>query len=95
MHNPTVTKLESDKTRAVYRLEGGALHPAWAATLAPGSIPFCEITVYDGVLVGAFGGSVWPAAYPHLFIHGATSAQFPVNIRLSEEGQALLATVGA
>lgn len=53
-----------------FRVEGGTLRADWAASVRPGRVAWCEITVHDfdgAPWIGAFGGEVWPSAWPHLF----------------------------
>lgn len=95
MSAPTVTLVDSwecrpDLGRRVYRLEGGTVAPGWARE---GRAPWCEITIWmpnPGGYLGAFGGEVWPMAWPELFECGRGTAQSGPWTRLTRAGWALI-----
>ncbi len=64
--NPTISLLDSAQAmRDRFRLDGGTLTPDWAASTDKPA--WCEVSVYPDGFVGAYGGEVWPSAWPHLF----------------------------
>ncbi len=90
--------------RIRFRLEGGVLREDWAESLrrraegelAAGREPderaYCEITVAadptEGVPLLAYGGSVWPTAWPELF---AVDGEHPShNVSPTAEGASAL-----
>jgi hypothetical protein len=87
--DPTVTWLRYDGAHT-FRLEGGALAPPWAESLKPGETAWCRVIWYpDGDLLAAYGGSVWPSAWPAYF-RGEGS-----TVRLTEKGLSALREAAA
>jgi hypothetical protein len=86
---PEVVRLPSSLSDcARYRLTGGELREDWAEAHArylareqaagrqPECVPCCEISVWFGRdLLGSYGGTVWPSAWPDLFEAHTGSAQ--------------------
>lgn len=88
-----VTRLRDSVTGKRYRICGEPENKTW--TVREGREPWCEITVSeeaysDGKLTGrllvtAFGGEVWPSAWPSMF-----NAMTANGIVVTENGHKLL-----
>lgn len=87
---PSITRIGTDACGGTrYRLEGGDMAGGWAR---PGHLSWCEISVSrDSDYLGAYGGEVWPAAWPSLFETGRGTAQTGPWTRVTAVGKALLA----
>lgn len=97
---PIIRVLQKDDFRTVYRIESGReeIAPAWATNLRRHGErvePWSEITVRhtpgEPDRVVAWGGSVWPSAWPELFPSGEDG----LGVRMTDAGRVALADAGA
>ena len=93
VREPEVTRipdLEAPNRVGRYRIVGGSLAAGWKAR--DGREAWCEITVYqhgDELTLGSFGGEVWPAAWPALFVVGPRTIHGQTT-KVTERGAELL-----
>jgi hypothetical protein len=85
-----------------YRVEGTDISLEWAEGLERRrrtfprderpAVPYCEFTVwYQGDQLSAYGGEVWPTAWPALFTFTHGTAQTGSRTLLTAEGLRLVA----
>lgn len=95
MTNPTMVKCEKGICGLRVRLEGGDIAGEWHPRA--GNVAWCELTVseqrdtsgeYRGHYVSAYGGEVWPSAWPHLFANRGHG--YGRWIEVTDEGKQLL-----
>lgn len=83
-----------------FLVSGGDVAEAWAVKIRIPNAPWCEITIWnDENRVSGFGGEVWPAAWPQLFVvQGPPGRQCtllaPQAMALFEEARAAAACPG-
>lgn len=77
-----------------FEVLGGDVTPEWARGLRVPNAPWCSVTIWNGgTHVGAFGGEVWPAAWPALFrFEGPRGRQATI---LTDDGARLFAAARA
>lgn len=91
MSSPSIVRLPSPIGCGFrYRITGAPTSPAWASTVRPGREPWCEITTWDHVTLGSYGGELWPMAWPELFENLPNSNHGTGGVRLTEAGRAAL-----
>lgn len=74
---------------ARFRIVGGSLANGWTAR--EGKEAWCEVTVHADGHVGAFGGEVWPSAWPLLFESlPSTAAEGSARVRATAAGREAL-----
>lgn len=90
MKQPTITVLDHEEEcrRARLHIEGGTLAEGWSPR--KGKDAWCEVVVYlddscEEGWVGAFGGEVWPAAWPQIF-HVLPRTKDGQSTALTDEG---------
>lgn len=96
---PTVTFIDRNGEHASYRISGGEVAPEWRRSLRHGEAPWCEFTTWGSGPerhVGSYGGTVWPTAWPDLFVALPSSAAGGSGgVALTDAGAAAIAKAEA
>jgi hypothetical protein len=62
-------------------IRGGDVAPSWAAELRVPRAAWCSVTLWnDGDHLASWGGEVWPAAWPQLFLIVGTRGREKVEL---------------
>jgi hypothetical protein len=99
-----VTRIDNDSfpEQHRYHIEGGEITAEWKASLERrvrafpneriDTEPSCEFTIWhSGNQLGSYGGTVWPSAWPELFVSHKGSAQSGPFTLATAEGLRLIA----